>query len=95
MDETLSIVPQKDDHASALGFSALAHAMYEKNLIGLARFVKRIRGPPVMLGLIPHITAERELIYGYMVASSLPSWDYQFVFHTLMTHEIYLLAAAV
>ncbi|CAG8516797.1 3584_t:CDS:10, partial [Paraglomus brasilianum] len=67
MDETLSIVPQKDDHASALGFSALAHAMYEKNLIGLARFVKRIRGPPVMLGLIPHITAERELIYGYML----------------------------
>ncbi|CAG8508092.1 1836_t:CDS:10 [Paraglomus occultum] len=67
LGETLSIVPQKEDRASALAFSALAHAMYEKNLIGLARFVKRIRGPPVMLGLIPHITAERELIYGYML----------------------------
>eukprot|EP00731_Ephydatia_muelleri_P010449 Em0005g1035a len=75
------VVGSPDDENASTAMSALIHALYETDMVGVARYVWRKNATPKLLALVPSIKADRECLLMFQ----LPFMEdiRQFVFASL------------
>ncbi|KAL5493773.1 hypothetical protein EMCRGX_G014997 [Ephydatia muelleri] len=75
------VVGPPDDENASTAMSALIHALYETDMVGVARYVWRKNATPKLLALVPSIKADRECLLMFQ----LPFMEdiRQFVFASL------------
>ncbi|XP_053382453.1 X-ray repair cross-complementing protein 5-like [Mercenaria mercenaria] len=84
-DGVMSVVAEKGDEAAAVALSAIINALYETNMVAIARRVYNAASSPRVGCLIPHLKAGYECLYWF----ELPFMEdvRQFTFGSLPVKE--------
>ena len=67
LSESSCIVAQKGNDRAQIALSSLIHALYENDLVALARLVTKENKPPILIMLAPSIEADIECLVDIQV----------------------------
>jgi Ku70/Ku80 beta-barrel domain len=90
LSESSCIVGQKGNERAQIALSSLIHALYENDLLALARLVIKDDKPPVMIMMAPSIEADIECLVDVQVIS-VTFWSLNNRFHLRRILDIILL----
>ena len=71
LSEASCIVGQKGNERAQIALSSLIHALYENDLLALARLVTKDDRPPVMIMMAPSIELDIECLVDIQVILSI------------------------
>ena len=71
LNEASCIVGQRGNERAQIALSSLIHALYENDLLALARLVTKDDKPPVMIMMAPSIEADIECLGDAQVTSTV------------------------
>ena len=70
LSEASCIVGQKGNERAQIALSSLIHALYENEMLALARLVTKDDKPPVMIMMAPSIETDIECLVDVQVTTS-------------------------
>jgi ATP-dependent DNA helicase 2 subunit 2 len=77
LSESNCIVAAKQDPGAQIALSSLIHALYENDLIALARLVTKAEKPPVLVALAPSIETNIECLVDVQVQNCVLYSDFR------------------